>query len=126
MLSQHWVAGELADDEGGRDCAVPDGRSQSQDLFPLRSDQLQIELAADQRSERWMIALLARHIQPLIGEIADAGCEAESQQMAECKDVIREARRIGVVPLDPKVRFMVEQAIENMRRIAAFAAITLV
>ncbi len=41
------IAGELADDEGGRDCAESDGRSQSQTFFPLRPDQLQIELAAD-------------------------------------------------------------------------------
>ena len=59
------IAGELADDERGRDCAVPYGRSQSQNLFPLRSDQLQIELAADQRSERWMVALLAWNIKSL-------------------------------------------------------------
>jgi hypothetical protein len=91
------VAGELADDEGGRDCAVPDGRSQSQNLFPLRSEQLQIELAADQRSERWMVALLAWHIKPLVGEIPDAWREAKAQQMAERKNMIGKTSRVGVM-----------------------------
>jgi hypothetical protein len=111
------IAGELADDQGGRDCAVPDGRGQSQNLFPLCSDQLQIELAANQRSERRMVALLAWHIEPFVGEIADAGSKTKAQQVTERKDVIGETRRIGVMLLNPQIGLMVEQAIENMRRI---------
>ena len=84
---------------------------------PLCSDQLQIELAADQRSERWVVALPAWHIEPLVGEIADAGRETKAQQMTECKDVIGEAGGVGVMLLDPQIGLMVEQAIENMRRI---------
>ena len=112
------IAGELADDEGGRDCAVPDARSQSQNLFPLRSEQLQIELAADQRSERWMVALLAWHIKPLVGKIPNAWREAKAQQMAERKNMIGKTSRVGVMFLDPQIGLVVEQAIENMRRIA--------
>jgi hypothetical protein len=41
------VAGQLADDERGGHCPVPDGSGEPQDLFPLRSHQLQIELASD-------------------------------------------------------------------------------
>ena len=76
---------------------MPDGRSQSQNLFPLRSEQLQIELAADQRSERWMVALLAWHIKPLVGEIPDAWREAKAQQMAERKNMIGKTSRVGVM-----------------------------
>jgi hypothetical protein len=91
---------------------MPDGASQSQDLLPLRSDQLQTELAADQRSERRVIALLARHAKPLVGEIADAGRKAESQQMAERKEVLGEAGSVGVVLLDPQIGLLVEEAVE--------------
>jgi hypothetical protein len=72
----------------------------------------------DQRSERWVVALLALHIKSLVGEIADARCEAESQKVAERKDVIGEAGSVGVVLLDSQIGLMVEQAIKNMRGIA--------
>ncbi len=79
------VAGELANDEGGGDRAVPDGRSQSQYLFPLRSDQLQIELAANQRSQCWVIALLSRYVEMLVGEVADARRETEASRWQRAK-----------------------------------------
>ena len=112
------IAGQLADDERGRHRAVPDGRCESQNLFPLRSDQFQIQLAPDQRSERRVVALLSWHIKPLVGEIPDAGRKAKAQQVAERKDMIGKAGRVGVVLLDPQIGLMVEQTIENMRRIA--------
>ena len=64
-----------------------------------------------------MFVLLAWDIKPLVGEIADAGREAESQQAAERKDMIGEAGRVGVVLLDPQVGLMVEKAVENVRGI---------
>ena len=94
--------------------AVTYGRSQSKNLFSLRSDQLQIELAADQRSQRWVVALFAGYIDPLVSKVANAGCETKAQRMAECKDVIGEASGIGVMLIDPQIGLMVEQAIENM------------
>ena len=112
------IAGKLADDERSGHRAVPDGCGESQDLFPLRSDQFEVQLAADQRRERWMVALLARHIEPLVGEVADAGRKAKSQQMAERKDVIGEAGCVGVVLLDPQIGLVVEQTVENVRGIA--------
>lgn len=79
------IAGELADDKRGGHGSMPYGRGEPKYFIPLCSDQFEVQLAADQRSERWLIALLARHIKPLVGEIADAGCEAESQQMARAQ-----------------------------------------
>jgi hypothetical protein len=51
-----------------------------------------------------VLALLARHIKPLVGEITDARCEAKALQMTERKDVIGEARCVGVVLLDSQIR----------------------
>ncbi len=65
-----------------------------------------------------MVAHPAWHIEPLVGEIADAGSEAESQQMAEGKGVIGKTSRVGVMLLDAQIGFMIEQTIENTRRIA--------
>ena len=112
------VAGELADDERGRHGAVPDGCSEPQNLFPLGSDQFEVQLAADQRSERGVIALLAGHIKPLVGEITDAGRETKAQQMAERENVIGESGRVGVVLLDPQIGLVVEKAVKDVRRIA--------
>ena len=53
--------------------------------------------------------LLARNIESLVSEVADAGREAEAQQMAERKDVIGEACGVGVVLLDSQIGLMVEQ-----------------
>jgi len=64
-----------------------------------------------------MVPLLAWHIEPLVGEIADARRETKTQQVAERKNVIGETRRFGVMLLNPQIGLMVEQAIENMRRI---------
>lgn len=61
-----------------------------------------------------MIALLPRHIEPLVGQVTNTRCEAEAQKMAEGEDVVGETARIGVVLLDPQIGLMVEQAVENM------------
>lgn len=73
---------------------------------------------ADQRCERGPLDRLAGNIKPFVGQIADARRKAEAQQLAKCKNVIREAGRIGVVLLDPKVRFVIQQAVEYMGSIA--------
>jgi hypothetical protein len=84
------IAGELTDDERSSHRAVPDGCGESEDFVPLCSDQFEVELAADQRCERWMVALLARDIEPLVSKIADAGRKAKSQQMAQRKEPMPE------------------------------------
>jgi hypothetical protein len=58
------IAGELADGQRSGHGAVPDGCSESTCFLPLRSNQFEVELAADQRSECWMVALLARNTSP--------------------------------------------------------------
>ncbi len=54
------VAREFTDNERSRHGPVPDGSGEPQDFFPLCSDQFQIELAPNKRSECWVIALLPR------------------------------------------------------------------
>jgi len=44
-----------------------------------------------------MVALLAWHIKPLVGEIPDAWREAKAQQMAERKNMIGKTSRVGVM-----------------------------
>ena len=103
------IPGELADDQRRGHSVVPDGRGESKYFLPLRSDQFEVELVANQRSECWMVPLFARNIEPLVSEVADAGREAEAQQMAERKDAIGEACGVGVVLFDSPIGLMVEQ-----------------
>jgi hypothetical protein len=63
------IAGELADDQRSGHGAVPDGCGESKYFLLLRSNQFEVELAADQRSECWMVPLLARNIEPLVSEV---------------------------------------------------------
>jgi hypothetical protein len=112
------VAGEFTDDERSGHGAVPNGCGESKHFLPLRSDQFEVEFAADQRSERWVVSLRAWHIEPLVGEVADSGREAEAQHMAERKDMIGEACGVGVVLLDSQIGLMVEQTVENVRGVA--------
>lgn len=112
------IAGELADNKRGGHGSVTNGRAEPKYFLPLCSDQFEVELTADQGSERRMLALLAWHRKPLVGEIADAGRKAEAQQMTERKDVIGEAGSVGVVLLDPQIGLMVKQSVENVRGVA--------
>jgi hypothetical protein len=113
------IAGELADNKRGGHGSVPNGRAEPKYFLPLCSDQFEVELVADQGSEGRMLALLARHIKPLVGEIADAGRKAEAQQMTERKDVIGEAGSVGVVLLDPQIGLMPSRTCVASRVVAA-------
>ncbi len=75
------VAREFAEDERCGHGPMSDGSGEAQDLFPLRADQFQVELAPNERSEGRMIALLTRYIEPLVGQVTNTRCEAEAQKM---------------------------------------------
>src|SRR5258708_3909451 len=90
------ITGQLADDERGRHRAVPDGSGESQNLFPLCPHQFQIQFAPDQWSERRVVAFFSGHIEPLVGEVPDAGRKAKAQQVAESKHMIGEAGCVGI------------------------------
>jgi hypothetical protein len=102
------VACEFADNERGGHRPISDGSGEAQDLLPLRFNQQKVELAPNKRSESRMIALLPRYIEPLVGKVTNARCEAKAQKMAECKDVVGKTARIGVVLLDSQIGLMVE------------------
>jgi hypothetical protein len=44
----------------------------------------------------------------LVGQIGDARCECESQEMAQREDVIGEPGSVGVVLFDPQIGLVVE------------------
>lgn len=61
---------------------------------------------------------LAGNIESFVGEIADAGREAKTQQMTKSEDVVGKAGGIGRVFFDPQVGLMVEQTVEDVDRVA--------
>lgn len=79
---------------------------------------LDIERAADHRLQRIVSDIAFRDVELGVAQVADARRKAEAQQMHQGKNVIGEARRVGVVFLDTQVRLVVQQAIEHIGRVA--------
>ena len=113
-----WVAAELAQHQRGRDGALLDRGGQSQDFVPMGADMLDVERAANHRLEGVIDGFALGDVELDVAQVADARCESKAQQMHQRKNVIGEARRVGVVLLDAQVGFVVQQAVEHVGRVA--------
>lgn len=76
-----------------------------------------VDRAPDEGRQRRIIGLLSWDEQALVGQVADTRREPESQQVHQSEHVIRKTRRIGIVFLDAKIGFMVQEAIKHIGRI---------
>ena len=63
---------------------------------------------------------LAGNRESFVGEIADAGCEAKDQQVAESEDVVCRTRGIGRVFFDPQIGPILKQTVEDVGRVANY------
>ena len=61
---------------------------------------------------------ILRQVQVLVLEITDAWREAEAKRRAQCKYVIGKTVGIRIVLFNAQFRFVVQQAVQHMRRIA--------
>ena len=75
-------------------------------------------VVANHRLERIVGSIALRNEQLGVAKVADARREAETQQVHQGEDMIGEARRVGVVLLDPQVGLVIQQAIEHIGRVA--------
>lgn len=57
-------------------------------------------------------------IERSVAQVADARGEAETEQVHQREHVVGEAGGVGVILLDAQVRFMVQQAVQHVGRIA--------
>ena len=105
------VAAEFPEHQRGRHRALLDRGGQPQDFVPMGADVLDVERAADHRLERVIGGIALRDVELGVAQVADARREAEAQEVHQGEDVIGEARRVGVVLLDPQVGFVVQQAV---------------
>ena len=80
----------------------------------MGADVLDVERAAYHRRERVIGGIARRDVDLGGGRVANARREAEAQEVHQGEDVIGEARRVGVVLLDPQVGFVVQQAVEHV------------
>ncbi len=105
--------------QGGRHRALLDRGGQPQDFVPMGADVLDVERAADHGvSARVIGGVALRDVELGVAQVADARREAEAQEVHQGEDVIGEARRVGVMLLDPQVGLVVQQAVEHVGRIA--------
>ena len=63
-------------------------------------------------------ARVSEDIEPSIGEIADARREAEAQEAAQAEHMVDGAGGVGVMLANIERAFVMQQAVENMRRLA--------
>ena len=84
----------------------------------MGADVLDVERAADHGLQCVIGGIAFRDVELGVAQVADARREAEAQQVHQREDVIGEARRVGVVLFDPRVGFVVQQAIEHVGRVA--------
>jgi hypothetical protein len=84
----------------------------------MGADVLDVERATDHRLERVIGGIALGDVELGVAQVVDARREAETEQVHQGKDMIGEARRVGVVFLDAQVGFVVQQAIEHVGRVA--------
>ncbi len=84
----------------------------------MGADVLDVERAADHGFQRVIGGVALRDVELGVAQVADARREAEAQEVHQGEDVIGEARRVGVMLLDPQVGLVVQQAVEHVGRIA--------
>jgi hypothetical protein len=84
----------------------------------MRSDQLIVGAAGDERRERGPLVCRLERVQPALGEIGDARREVETQQVRKPEDMVADAASIRVMRGDRHVRLMVEQSVDDVRSLA--------
>ncbi len=85
----------------------------------MGADVLDVERAADHGFQRVIGGVALRDVE--LGVARGRGCAARSgspREVHQGEDVIGEARRVGVMLLDPQVGLVVQQAVEHVGRIA--------
>jgi hypothetical protein len=112
------VTAELPEHQRGRHRALLDRGGQPQNFVPMGADMLDVERAADHRLERVIGGFALGNVELGVSQIADARREAEAQEVHQSKDMIGEARRVGVVFFDAQVGLVVQQAIEHIGGVA--------
>ncbi len=112
-----WVAAELSEHQGGRHRALLDRGGQPQDFVPMGADVLDVERAADHGFQRVIGGVALRDVE--LG-VAGSRMRGAKRKPGRCirANVIGEARRVGVMLLDPQVGLVVQQAVEHVGRIA--------
>ena len=82
-------------------------------------DPAKVDNASDQGIEGAMVGVAFGDKEPAVGQIAEAWHKPEPQQMAEPEHVLGRAAGIGIVLPDDERAFMVEEAIQNVGRLAS-------
>ena len=119
LKRQLLLTAQLAQHQGGRHRALLDGCGQPQDFIPVGTDLLDLQpLTAEHWFEPVINSVSWRHKQLGFAQVSDAWRKAEANEWHQAKDVVGKTRRVGVVLLDPQVRFMVQQTVEHVGGIA--------
>ncbi|MDG5973458.1 hypothetical protein JAGODDHD_04228 [Sphingomonas paucimobilis] len=111
-------ARQLAEHDRGAHRAGADRGGKAQGFVPVLLDRADLDRTGDERAQRRPRVERRQAVEPALVEVADAGREAEAEQMAQAEDMIDRAGGIGRMFADDQLAFMVEQAVEDMRGLA--------
>src|SRR5271166_3634660 len=97
------VSSQLPQNQRCRYRSLLDRGGQTQGLGELLLDELVVDGTADQCAQSGPLRRFPRNIETFVGQITDAWRETESQQVAQCENVIGEARCVRVMLGDAQV-----------------------
>ena len=82
----------------------------------MGADVLDVQpVAADHRFQRVVGGIALRDVEFWCRPVTECAAEAAAQQVHQRKNVVGEPCRVGVVLLDPQIRFVIQQAVEARR-----------
>ena len=113
-----WISGQLLQHGRGLDRARSDRRRETKDFAPIGLDVIGVDKPADKRGENGRRNSAGEQVQSAIFDIPQSRGKAEAQHVAKAEHVVSRPARIGVMFLDPKAALVVQQAIEDVRRLA--------
>ncbi len=87
-------------------------------VVPVIEDPALTDLALEQRPQMSVGRPGVEPIEPLVGQVADAGCELHAQQVEQGEDQFGVAGRVGGVLQDRQLGLVVEDRVEHVGRVA--------
>lgn len=112
------IGAQAFEKQRGAEDAGADRSRHAQDVGPMAFDQALVDPAGDEGCDRRTGRLPREEMQPALADIGNARREAEAEQMAKREHMIGDAASIGVVIGDREIGGMMEEPVQDVRRLA--------
>ena len=113
-----WISPKALEYQRGADCARAHRCREPQHVVPLFGNQLFVRTSCDERRERGPCRGRLECIKLAVGKVGDPRGEVKTQKVRQGKDVIADTPAIRVVDGDAEIRFVIEQAVDDVCRLS--------